>query len=60
MNTVLIENDVATDGTGVVKLLSVTPYVEQSCKSTSYHGWPHEAKLCHYTDGKIHTNVRRQ
>jgi hypothetical protein len=32
----------------LVKTLSVKPYVEESCQSTTYPGWPYAAQKCTY------------
>ncbi len=42
---------------GLVASLEVKPYVESSCKPTTWDGWPHEAKECTYTAGGIKTTV---
>lgn len=41
----------------LVSLLSPKPYVEQSCVSASYPGWPHPAQRCTYSSGGITTSV---
>ena len=41
----------------LVKVLDVKPYVEGSCQSTTYSGWPHKAKKCSYSAGGISTTV---
>lgn len=39
----------------VEELLSVTPYVEQSCRDTTWEGWPFEAQRCTYNGGLVVT-----
>jgi hypothetical protein len=41
----------------LVSLLSPKPYVEQSCVSATYPGWPHPAQRCTYSSGGITTSV---
>ncbi len=41
----------------LVSMLSVKPYVEQSCSAASYPGWPYPAQNCRYSAGGITTNV---
>jgi hypothetical protein len=41
----------------LVAALDDTPYVEQSCKSTTWSGWPYAARKCTYTSGPMTTSV---
>lgn len=41
----------------LVTALSAKPYVEQSCKPTSYKGWPYAAQKCTYSMGGLTTTV---
>jgi len=41
----------------LIDALDATPYVEESCTSTSAPGWPYAAKRCSYASGGIHTTV---
>ncbi len=41
----------------LVTVLDVKPYVEGSCQSATYSGWPHKAKKCSYSAGGISTTV---
>ncbi len=42
---------------GLVAALGAKPYVEQSCQSTSWPGWPYEAKTCSYSSGGLSATV---
>jgi hypothetical protein len=41
----------------LVTALSPKPYVEESCKKTTWAGWPYDAQKCTYTSGGITTSV---
>lgn len=43
----------------VASCMKATPYVEQSCTSSAFPGWPYDAKDCSYTTpiGTLHVTV---
>lgn len=52
-----VEAAAITPPASLVKLLSSKPYVEESCVSATYPGWPYAAQRCTYTSGPLTTSV---
>ena len=50
-------SSVGTVPSSLIDALDATPYVEESCTSTTAPGWPYAARRCSYTSGGIHTTV---